>query len=224
MEAAATIIDLGRASAHERKAHSLANQTDAKRSAELIRARERMARSHANQTVAMREADRIRERTAKARRKNEATPEERSAMRAVAHECTKRRAHPGESARGRRAINIAAHPGESARGAPLPVLMTESADGLTTMADDVRGAPLPVSMAESADGSTTTSTTGDNDDDVVDSVAEDPRREMSGEGGDGGNAAVRWLSLFGGGEAERARSPHGGARGRKGRAQAPRRE
>jgi hypothetical protein len=48
LEAAVTIIDLGRASVRERKAHSRTNQTAAKREAEKISARERQARSRAN--------------------------------------------------------------------------------------------------------------------------------------------------------------------------------
>ncbi len=62
MEAAVTIINLRRASARERKAHSHANETDAKRVAEKIKERECKARSHANQTDAKRAAEKIRER------------------------------------------------------------------------------------------------------------------------------------------------------------------
>ena len=62
MEAGATIIDLQRASARERKARSRANETDAKREAEKIMVRERMARSRAKQKVLRR----IRECEAKA--------------------------------------------------------------------------------------------------------------------------------------------------------------
>jgi len=58
MEAAATIIDLRRASAREPKACSHANETDAKRAAEKIRERECKARSRANQTDAKRVRDR----------------------------------------------------------------------------------------------------------------------------------------------------------------------
>ena len=62
MEAAATIIDLRRASAREPKACSHANETDAKRVAEKIRERECKARSRTNQTDAKHVTKKIRER------------------------------------------------------------------------------------------------------------------------------------------------------------------
>jgi hypothetical protein len=72
---------------------------------------------------------------------------------------------------------------------------TSAVDVAAHLGESARGAPLPVSLADSADSSTTTTAAVDDDDDVDDSAADHPRGEVSGEDGDGGNAAPSSLAM-----------------------------
>jgi hypothetical protein len=72
---------------------------------------------------------------------------------------------------------------------------TSAVDVAAHLGESARGAPLPVSLADSADSSTTTTVAADDDNDVDDSAADHPRGEVSGEDGDGGNAAPSSLAM-----------------------------